>query len=53
MQTNEIYVWQEEVPVVNINPNLEFDIWQEEVPVLDVDESYPLTTTVRRRVFIF
>jgi hypothetical protein len=51
-ETNEILVWQYEVPVVSLTPTGEFDVWLDEVPVEDIDEGFG-PVTVRRRAFIF
>jgi hypothetical protein len=48
-QTNELDVWENEVPVVIVGKDGEFDIWDNEVPLEDVGESEP----VRRRTVIF
>jgi hypothetical protein len=54
---NELTVWQDGAPVINLNPNQEFDIWKDGAPVVDIDESNggvpPTPTSIRRRVFIF
>jgi len=56
-QTNELLVWQDGAPVINMAPNKEFDIWQDSAPLVDIDESNggvtPVVTIIRRRSFIF
>jgi len=56
-QTNELLVWQDGAPVVNMAPNKEFDIWQDAAPVVTIDESDAFTpppvVSTRRRAFIF
>lgn len=55
-QTNELLVWQDGAPVINLAPNKEFDVWQDGAPVIIIDES-DITTqpavSIRRRSFIF
>ena len=55
-QTNELLVWQDGAPVINLAPNKEFDVWQNGAPVVTIDESDTITQPViaiRRRSFIF
>ena len=55
--TNELLVWQNDVPVVTLNSQGEFSNWKDDVPVEDLDESHgqvvPPSITGRRRAFIF
>ena len=54
-QTNELNVWLDGAPVINMAPNKEFDVWLDNAPVVTIDESDApsTTTTARRRAFIF
>lgn len=54
-ETNELLVWQNGAPVVNLTPEQEFDVWQNGAPVVDMDEGFAPTptTVVRRRACIF
>jgi len=51
-KTNELYVWQDDAPVVTVG-NAEFDVWNDNAPVVDQDESSPNQTTNRRRPTIY
>lgn len=56
-EINEITVWNDGAPIININPNQEFDIWRDGAPLIDNDgsksEPTPPITNIRRRCFIF
>lgn len=55
-EINELTVWDNGAPVINLNPNQEFDIWKDNSPVTDIDESKAQPTPPsagRRRSFIF
>lgn len=51
-QTNELSVWDNNVPVVTIGDG-EFDVWNDYVPVVDQDEGNPNQTQNRRRPTIY
>lgn len=53
-KTNEIDVWQNLTPVINMVSDGEFDVWQNLTPVEDIDGSSETpSTTTRRRVMIY
>jgi len=51
---NELNVWENETPVVNMQTDGEFNVWENETPVEDVDEFIAAPVVGgRRRIFIF
>lgn len=54
---NEISIWENDAPSINLASNQEFYIWVDNAPVVNIDEGWneeqPITTPIRRRSFIF
>jgi len=51
--TNDLDVWQYQVPVITANADGDFDVWYLNVPVEDRDVARTTNTTQRRRAFEF